>query len=244
MKPAVLGYAAAALEGAAVAKARRRQLPAWKRQLQQRIRSLTRLAQLRRVERRHPGEETGWIIVLANVAGVKFGRVDTVSMLNLATTIGTPAIDERSLAAVVGEVSGRRKRLLSAAQCGALVGLSTDERGRLCIKDIDATDEPAADRKRRLARQRQARRRAGAALKGAARKPSIEEEKPWAKAGISRRTWYRNRAKSGGGTECVTRPYKKNNYSSEDIARARIGAASNSVTAAVPSTQGDVTNVD
>jgi hypothetical protein len=56
---AALGYRAAARQGAAAARARRKALPPWKLQLQQRIRSLTKLTQFRRLQGLHPGEEAG-----------------------------------------------------------------------------------------------------------------------------------------------------------------------------------------
>jgi hypothetical protein len=77
---------------------------------------------------------------------------------------------------------------------GKAVNLDNATRLRLNIRTIRPVDRTAAqlerDRKKRKAeRQRTRRLKAGATP----RSQSVEQQKPWDKEGISRRTWYRKK---------------------------------------------------
>jgi hypothetical protein len=80
----------------------------------------------------------------------------------------------------------------SARIFGDLVQITREERERLDIRCMDAIDEQAADRRRRLkaASAKRARLKAGAT----AREESDASAAPWVGAGVSRRTWYRRKA--------------------------------------------------
>ncbi len=204
-----------------VQRARTRQLAGWQRQLRQRIRSLTRLTQYRRAGGLHPGEEAGWIFVLANLVGVMERRVSSAAMLDMAATIGLPALELASVAAIAGDITAARgRKILPAHQCGALVSLTAAERVDCNILDIDAVDEDATSRRRRLAKERQARLRAARAASAA---PTMESVEPWLELRISRRTWFRRKA-ANPGTADVTRP-SEYNLDLEDTAHAHALAA-------------------
>lgn len=84
-----------------------------------------------------------------------------------------------------------------AATLGWRLGLTEAERTLLeirTIRAIDATETPI-ERKRRLDRERNRRKRAEAR---AAKPEPVSRAKPWEAAGVSRRTWYRRKAKAGG----------------------------------------------
>lgn len=188
---------------------RRRQarlpMPPWLRQLRQRKHSATIIAQHRRSAGLQLAHDR-WVVVLTNIASIEHQVVTAEILQDLAlVTIGerfAPTIAN----ALLGELTGRRKRLLSAKACGDLLALTAIEREGLSIRGIDAADEPAADRRRRLARERQRKRRSAARLPGVQRpKPSNGVSAPWDAAGVSRATWYR-REKTARETGAVTRP--------------------------------------
>jgi hypothetical protein len=85
-----------------------------------------------------------------------------------------------------------------ADKLAARLGLQDEERARLRIRTIGATDMPTAERaKRRKRRAREvkaaARRAAGAKSRTEYEAASIARTQPWIIIGISRRTWYRRR---------------------------------------------------
>jgi hypothetical protein len=89
------------------------------------------------------------------------------------------------------------------------LNLTDVERRRLRITTIGASDRSKADRMAdRKARKREAeraRRRArGAKPRKQYESTSAAATKPWLELGISRRTWYRNRATANDGTSAWT----------------------------------------
>jgi hypothetical protein len=94
-------------------------------------------------------------------------------------------------------------RKIKAADLGAKLNLTWEERQSLVIRTIapadltpDEFEERRKERRREKARARQARQRHKAGAKS--RISSLARLKPWERLGISRRTWYRRRGTDGG----------------------------------------------
>lgn len=126
-------------------------------------------------------------------------------------------IEAEILWSIVQDVSDRIKVRksrfkMTAPLAGRLIHLMRDERDNLDIRTIEAIDEPAsarrarkADEKRKKDRARQRAKRAALAANSPKEQVAIEQAKPWEAQGISRRTWYRRRAKETGQNRPVTR---------------------------------------
>jgi hypothetical protein len=92
-------------------------------------------------------------------------------------------------------------RKITAADLGAKLNLTWNERQKLSIRTISAVGltqefaERRKERRREKARDRKARqrRKAGAKSRIAYRSTALAHLKPWERQGISRATWYRRR---------------------------------------------------
>lgn len=162
----------------------------WEMRLAIRRASLRRVITSRKLHRQNLGDAPGWVSVILNLVHCEGGKTDDRDSINrVARRLGLPSFGPDAFAVVAGGVFGRR--LMPAAQCGALIDLTTLEREELGILDIDASDEPADMRKKRLAKERQQKHR-GAPAQAAA--PSIRSQQPWVALGIAERTYWRHKA--------------------------------------------------
>lgn len=116
------------------------------------------------------------------------------------------------------------QRLMSAAATGRLLAMTSAEREEFGIKQIEAVDEPRADR---IARQKEARqerdRERKRVKRGRLARPiyesrSLSKLKPWEAEGISRRTWERRRARDASVSTRVL-------FSQDDGTHLRQGVA-------------------
>jgi hypothetical protein len=94
-------------------------------------------------------------------------------------------------------------RKVKAADLGARLNLTWEERQTLAIRTIAPADltpeefeERRKERRREKERDRKRRKRRNAGIKS--RATSIARLKPWERLGISRRTWYRRRGTVDG----------------------------------------------
>jgi hypothetical protein len=106
-------------------------------------------------------------------------------------------------AAMIEDVT-TKPRKWRADKLAARLGLQDEERARLNIRTIGATDVSKAERTKRrkdAAREAKAahRRGTGATPRAEYEASSIARQQPWIIIGISRRTWYRRRG-TGAGT--------------------------------------------
>ncbi|MER8455836.1 hypothetical protein NKH24_06815 [Mesorhizobium sp. M1300] len=136
-----------------------RQVMAW-----QRLNELARLSHYRAKHGLDAGPAIGWANVLANLSACLGEEVGNSSVEDLCRRMSLNKIDPDIVAGVTRDVEKARRvwstyELLGAASTGALIHLTALERADLRIQRIDAWEEPAADRKRRLARERQRRKR-------------------------------------------------------------------------------------
>jgi hypothetical protein len=182
-------------------------------QLQWRIREATQLrytpAQTRGLELRNNlsavhqsrqwqglaiGNLSGWVRAISRVAFLLDGTVNEESVarrcadakISVPSAILVPVVKEMGAAAKAGAID------LSPAVFGEDIELTSAERQEHSIRYIDACDEPADQRRRRLARERSRRRRAERGAHD--RERSVEAMMPWESLGISRRTYYRRLA--------------------------------------------------
>jgi hypothetical protein len=135
---------------------------------------------------------------LAHRAGDPRRRI--TGWLELQAPWMTPA----EIAALISTVLAKPLRW-RADKLAARLNLTEAERRRLRITTIGAVDrtkaERIADRKRRKRLIERARRRArGVRPRAEYQRSSVSRAKPWLALGISRRTWYRQRAFSESGT--------------------------------------------
>jgi hypothetical protein len=100
---------------------------------------------------------------------------------------------------MIADALAAPRKLLSADELAAALGLTAAARRRLGVTSIGAIDETRADRaahrreRARLAKERK-RRAAGAVPRAVYLEQCRARPKPWIAAGISRATWYRQRA--------------------------------------------------
>lgn len=172
------------------AAAKRPAMPTWERQAKQRRNSLSRLVKFRRENGGRLGPEEGWIAVLGNTVAALRQPVDVQSVAALAARLGLPPFDFEKAEGLLADTEQARRvwstyRLRTPAQVASLLQVTRVERDECRLRDIEAVDEPASDRKRRLARERQTRRR-----REAGNNPSTQAQKA-AAAGISLATWKR-----------------------------------------------------
>lgn len=107
----------------------------------------------------------------------------------------TQAEIDAARAAAIG-----RRRMLSADECAALLGVDMEQRTRLGLRTIGAIDMPKAERqafqkeqKRERDRARQAAKREAEGRKSRAEyeAQSLTKSEPWRAMGMSKRTYYR-----------------------------------------------------
>ncbi|MFC7396530.1 hypothetical protein ACFQU1_04915 [Chelatococcus sp. GCM10030263] len=172
----------------------------------QRLNELGRLVAFRIRRGDNIGNPDGWASVLADTAAALGKEVDVASVNDLCRRIGLLDIDPaKILAAVHGRETARRVwrgyRVMSPEAAGAAVELTTAERSELRIRRLDAWDEPAEERKRRIGREKKARQRRakGAMPREQFIAQSLAAAKPWDAEGMSRSAWYRKRAREAGG---------------------------------------------
>lgn len=130
----------------------------------QRLNELQRVVRYRRAYGLDAGPPIGWCVVLADLAAALKQEVNVTSVDDLCRRIGLPTIDPAVVAGVAHHAEPARRvwtqyRLLSAEAAGNLIELTSIEREECEIKRIDAADEPAHERKRRLAKERQRKKR-------------------------------------------------------------------------------------
>lgn len=108
---------------------------------------------------------------------------------------------ETIITAVTRYGTAQGQKLMSAPATGELLAMTSAEREEFGITQIEAVDEPRADR---IARQKEARQQRDRERKRVQRgrlpRPvyesrSLSSQKPWVAEGISRRTWERRRAR-------------------------------------------------
>lgn len=106
-----------------------------------------------------------------------------------------PEVSENEIAAAEASAIGRR-RMLSADDCAALLGVTMEQRQRLGLRTIGATDMAKAERqafmrevKRERDRERQTAKRVADGHKP--QLDSITRAKPWEALQMTRATWYR-----------------------------------------------------
>lgn len=164
-------------------------------------------------------------IAIASVAGAK----DAVTWITQAC----PALDADELEAIVTDAAFEPRRW-TATQFGELLGLTRDERKRLGIRTfrwVGATKRKMKADNRRNNTAYQAAKRAAEKAAHPPKPPSIEQLKPWKVEGMSRRTWYRHKARDAErGTEtvsnrvehiCLTKAVPSAQH---DVAAAPVGA--------------------
>lgn len=122
----------------------------------QRFNELARLLAYRRRHGLALGPIIGWAFVLVDLVAAFGGQVDVQTVGDMARRIGGLDLD---LDIVAGIASSKRLHMLDAAQTAAFLEVTSVEREDCGLCRIDAWDEPATERRRRLARDRQKRRR-------------------------------------------------------------------------------------
>ncbi|MGB3027300.1 hypothetical protein [Paradevosia shaoguanensis] len=146
----------------------------------------------RRKECGELGLLAGWYRACAYVSALLDKTPSAETVESRARLLGLP-IEPALLRPVAREVIAAAEVYAEARApriIGELVRLTTQERTELKIRCVDAFDELAIDRKKRLARESAARRRA---MQGAV--PHAQSARAQARAaGISRATFYRHRA--------------------------------------------------
>lgn len=215
-------------------------MPPGRRAALQRRNSLAKIAAFRHGQPLTHGH--GWALLMANAIEALGEYPNEAALLDLANRIGIKLGDVDITVGLAFRHDrhfgyGPGGRLVSAETAGALLGLTAVEREAAGVIDIDAIDETKAARRKRLDRQRRAKSRAAAGLKPASPKAaSVEQQEPWRADGVSRRTWYRQRAKSDG-TGIVVLPSSKE-LVIEHYACAHAHASKNT-TNAVPKSKAD-----
>ncbi len=122
----------------------------------QRCNELARLALYRLENGLDLGPPVAWALVLANLAVCLGQASDVTAIAALCRRLQLPQLDEDISAAACHNAG---TELMKAAHAGALLQVTTVERDDCRLLRIDAWDESADDRQRRLARERQRRRR-------------------------------------------------------------------------------------
>lgn len=118
---------------------------------------LGRLVSYRRRYGLEIGTEAGWAAVIANLAECSGVTADAYSINQFARRLGLPPIDYDIAAAACRSANGL---IMPAVVAGKLLDVSSTERTAAIIRSLEAVDEPAEERKRRLDRVRQQKRRA------------------------------------------------------------------------------------
>ncbi|MFS8123781.1 hypothetical protein QD336_15290 [Rhizobium sp. BR 250] len=122
-----------------------------------RYNDLGRLVSYRRRHGLELGTEAAWAAVLANLTECFGVSADACSINSLARRLGLPPIDPDVAAAACRSADGI---IMAAFVAGKLLQVLSCERTAAVIRSLEAIDEPADARKRRLNRARQQKRRA------------------------------------------------------------------------------------
>lgn len=159
-------------------------------------RYLTRVYRARKREHLAIGSLDGWARAICYVSA----RVDQVVSMRSAVRhcqrvgIDIPDAILKPVIAEFAAAKAARALSFSPALVGEMLQLTAAEREEHGIRRlIDACDQTAEERRKERARQRSAKRRSERGVKP--RSQSAEVKKPWNEAGVSRRTWYRQRQK-------------------------------------------------
>lgn len=147
-------------------KTTRKRLAGWEMNARQRMRDLERLATYRRQHGPALGEPVAWAQVVANLVRVEHNTITADLVNERVQRLGLPALAPVIVAVAVREIGAKawgQYKLYSAAEAGTLLAVTTIERAMAQIVKLDAIDEPAADRRRRLDRERKAEKRAAEA---------------------------------------------------------------------------------
>lgn len=143
------------------------------------------------------GNLDGWARTICYAAAKIDGQISPAIVRKHAGWIGVD-IPADILAPVVREAGAALSAgVLEAtpAIIGEAIQLTAAEREDLEIRRlIDACDETAKDRRRRMNRERQAKRRASLGAK--ARSQSLNAREPWKELGICRATYYRQKGET------------------------------------------------
>jgi hypothetical protein len=122
-----------------------------------RYNDLGRLIYYRRRHSLSIGPEHGWAAVLANVVECLGQTVDVHAINEFGRRLGLPQIDADIAASACRSAGGI---LMSAVVAGEFLEVTSCERTDAKIRGLEAVDESAHERKRRISRERQRRRRA------------------------------------------------------------------------------------
>lgn len=178
------------------AQRRGRKPEPWLMNAHQRRRELVTLARYRVENGLGLGLDAGWAHVIGNTLRVIEGQVTEQRVVDEATLYGLPPMSQATIEDVVRQLAGRYwagPKLYSPAHAGSLLSLTSVEREESGVQKLEAIDEPADDRRRRLDRDRKREKRAVRA----ALSPKPMTKKDRAKSlGISRAELYR-RLQSG-----------------------------------------------
>ena len=174
--------------------------------------ALKRLFHYRKQRGQRLGTPGAWGHVAADIAAaIKGHNISGRDVEGVCTVVGF-SLDRVVYDQLAVRASHARKsagtddlNILAAAAVGYLIELTAEERSALKITRIDAIDETAAQRKRRLERERKAAARAAAGA--VPRSQSKNVLAPWKVLGISRSTYYA-RGLHRVRTESSVSPYK------------------------------------
>jgi hypothetical protein len=147
-----------------------------------------------------PDDDAGREDLFELLLPISLGQEERRKMMN-AIEVNAPWMDADETMQLIDQInrmpSYERKR--TARRQGEIMRISKAEREVLKLKTIapfDMTDEQLAEQRKEKDRDRKRRQ-----SRAAGRKPhdqSFARKKPWEKAGLSRRTWFRKRARLSG----------------------------------------------
>lgn len=143
----------------------------------QRMRDLERLASRRRRKGPSLGPEQAWAYVVGNLVRVEENQITADLINSRVKALGLPPLPSVIVSVVVREIGQKvwgSYKLYSPAEAGAMLGLTTAERTDAGIVKMDAIDEPAHARRRRLDRERKAEKRAAQAALRQTGKPKSQ----------------------------------------------------------------------
>lgn len=168
----------------------------------QRRNELIRLAKYLRANGLREPDDIAWATVVADLVPWCFatGQETTADDLAVAIACRVRAFAVSAGLELCGDAVGLaaslaaespKTRPMSNRRAGALLGITAADREEISARTLDAIDESATARRRRLAKERSARKRAKRGAKP--HNKSFSKTRPWEAEGVSRRTWERNR---------------------------------------------------
>jgi hypothetical protein len=198
-----------------------------------------------------------WLPVGRGQRDIRWPGLTLKSLRTAVARCGLEGFSDDDLVALISEVEDWQAkhgvRLISMQRLGEMLKLTAAEREVCNIRTINAIDETRAERQARLAEARKVREReAKKAKRGRVprelyKAQSLTAKQPWAEAGVSRATWYRQQkgSRETGVSEhqiSLLRPHRTHLSQGPLAAWAAGPARTDSVTlsdgAAVPSAQG------